>query len=671
MKKNLLIALLLLCFVLSPPGSRLQGKDKKTPAKNESWLLQWAPHADDFIVWAAYDKNNAKRNTTGAFPDDRVLAFGRSISANGTYSYSPYYGGLGWGRYGHVGPVAIHNPLFMYQQCPQFQFLGYLPGTRKKPGDTWSHTFKARLGLLQPRIKADYKFIKIIQVPNFPSKKGSHPEALIEGKGTFIAPKPTDDYKIELDKGKRFVWKWTATYDPARKIVTGGTIEIEAHVNREWTQWEYEWEIVKEGPYPERKIKSRKKVGVTKNSYTYKSNLRFELEKYYPPNHPRQLFVEERSRVLSKGIEYLRAQAKTDGRIFYDPNKDGGINLAQGGHEDGQSALAVYALLKCDVRVDDNIILKGLDHLLEIPIKSYKEMYTPSLTIMAAEEFLHQIDELKKDKKKRKKLKIKASAFSKKRIKLLQGLLKQLTKLIISEFNNKKQRGWGYIKMENNTPSEQLGYVDHSNMQFVALALDALERYNSVKTAKLKKSPKLKLPIELWEGMLEGILKNQLPSGAWNYGPDWNSHPYLKQQCFNMTCAALACVLFAKTHLQKHEKLSDAMKIKADKAIKSGLGHLNGAYVEWNPRTSQNLVDNYYYLYGLERAATLTGISKLKKRDWYRENALVLFQVQLQDGRWRRERHGHVVSTCFALLFLNRVTQTLTFRTSDEEKNNR
>lgn len=62
---------------------------------------------------------------------------------------------------------------------------------------------------------------------------------------------------------------------------------------------------------------------------------------------------------------------------------------------------------------------------------------------------------------------------------------------------------------------------------------------------------------------------------------------------------------------------------------------------------------HYYYLYGLERAATLYGTERLGKHFWYAEGARYLLEKQAPQGSW----NGDPVDTCFAILFLKRATR--------------
>jgi hypothetical protein len=80
----------------------------------------------------------------------------------------------------------------------------------------------------------------------------------------------------------------------------------------------------------------------------------------------------------------------------------------------------------------------------------------------------------------------------------------------------------------------------------------------------------------------------------------------------------------------------------------------------------------YYWLYGLERAGVLAGVTHVGNHDWYLEGARYLLEARRDDGSWiggpaleggaREDGVGpdaptaNLLDTCFALLFLKRAT---------------
>lgn len=92
-----------------------------------------------------------------------------------------------------------------------------------------------------------------------------------------------------------------------------------------------------------------------------------------------------------------------------------------------------------------------------------------------------------------------------------------------------------------------------------------------------------------------------------------------------------------------------------DAAMRRGLGWLGTNYTVDKNALGWHL----YYLYGMERAASLANVDKIAGHDWYVEGYRVLLKLQDQDGGWRDAIGSKVSSTCFAVLFLMRATEKL------------
>lgn len=90
-----------------------------------------------------------------------------------------------------------------------------------------------------------------------------------------------------------------------------------------------------------------------------------------------------------------------------------------------------------------------------------------------------------------------------------------------------------------------------------------------------------------------------------------------------------------------------------DDHINRGMAWLNSAYTIDRPQGWQ-----MYYLYGLERAATLNNAEKIGTHDWYKEGCDFLLKKQNGDGSFS-DVGGAVSSTCFAILFMTRATEKL------------
>ena len=97
-----------------------------------------------------------------------------------------------------------------------------------------------------------------------------------------------------------------------------------------------------------------------------------------------------------------------------------------------------------------------------------------------------------------------------------------------------------------------------------------------------------------------------------------------------------------------------------ERSIKGGMGWLASNYTLDKSKIGQSW--QLYYLYGLERAASLGNYEKVGGHDWYTEGYRLLLASQNADGSWT-DIGGVTTSTCFATLFLVRATEKLVPRT--------
>jgi hypothetical protein len=90
------------------------------------------------------------------------------------------------------------------------------------------------------------------------------------------------------------------------------------------------------------------------------------------------------------------------------------------------------------------------------------------------------------------------------------------------------------------------------------------------------------------------------------------------------------------------------------------------AGINWIAR-SWTVNPNFYYLYGMERAAVLYGLEKFGRHSWYPLGAQFILDTQDPSGAWmvnRQEKQDDVAAwntfdTCFAILFLKKATRPL------------
>ena len=95
-------------------------------------------------------------------------------------------------------------------------------------------------------------------------------------------------------------------------------------------------------------------------------------------------------------------------------------------------------------------------------------------------------------------------------------------------------------------------------------------------------------------------------------------------------------------------------RAEMDAAMKRGIGWIGSNYTVDKNCSGWHL----YYLYGLERAASLANAERIGGHDWYTDGYRVLLKAQGNDGGWNNIG-GAISSTCFAVLFLSRATEKL------------
>jgi len=234
---------------------------------------------------------------------------------------------------------------------------------------------------------------------------------------------------------------------------------------------------------------------------------------------------------------------------------------------------------------------------------------------------------------------------------------------------------------------------DNSNTQFATLALWVSRRHGLPVADALKR-----VAIHFRDG--------QRADGGWGYKPNepqglWGGLPLVSNS--SMTCAGLlgmaVAYALANERQQESEQRSgtsgkkpyQARDPNRDPTIRAGLLFLGntmeavidqappgpGAYqgprnppipalklggggnpapLNQRPILPGTRINNRsisYFLWSLERVATIYGLETISKRDWFAKGADFLVDRQEKDGAWRLSYYG-VVDTSFALLFLCR-----------------
>ena len=384
---------------------------------------------------------------------------------------------------------------------------------------------------------------------------------------------------------------------------------------------------------------------------------------------------------IDAGVAFLRTKQKSGGNFpaYGDhlvANEYNPLDL-------GVNALVLLTLAKAGVPAEDKAVdrLKGWCFANYANMKGLKKVmtYPAGVLLMALEALYHPVakdeQDVKRDRygttitRKKTPCKYPGPVAS-----LVEELVKFVRDALVPKVN-----GWRY---PGNTQGSPDGPVDLSNTQYALLGLNAAGRCGAT------------VPPDLYLKVLEYLLATQLKDGLpteifvqnadWEPGADdgqrWLStgkrtargFPYMpgskEGTTGSMTTAGIACLAIVKERLGEAGKLTPELAHRIDGAMLDGLAWLTDVFtVTENPVVPAGGAPwHYYYLYGVERVGSLTGLRHIAKIDWYRAGAEHLLGAQEKDGGWRRagakagamadENETEIAQTCFALLFLKRAT---------------
>ncbi len=141
---------------------------------------------------------------------------------------------------------------------------------------------------------------------------------------------------------------------------------------------------------------------------------------------------------------------------------------------------------------------------------------------------------------------------------------------------------------------------------------------------------------------------------GWSYGyMDGDEEDERTSAYGSMTCAGISSLAIADGAMMRARTPGYARGRRSAvlQAIRDGFAFLDKHWSSWaNPARGRYYY--LYYLYSLERAAMLSGVTWIGSHDWYWEGALQLLLSQDEQGSWRASTGGNA----FALLFLKRGT---------------
>ena len=194
------------------------------------------------------------------------------------------------------------------------------------------------------------------------------------------------------------------------------------------------------------------------------------------------------------------------------------------------------------------------------------------------------------------------------------------------------------IKLPPPPPVNRVSKVggDNSNSQYAMMGLLGAARAAVV------------IPKETWRRAEKFYESNQLDDGGWGYAKDGKKGD---MSSGSMTAASLSSLIVAKFYLGKD--------FKNEPSVQKGLSCLGGMMsFAGNPGGGGQW--QYYFIYGIEKVGSVSGLEQIGGRRWYEEGSSYLLSAQRPDGSWRsivdKGPSNVVTDTCFAILFLKRGT---------------
>jgi hypothetical protein len=217
----------------------------------------------------------------------------------------------------------------------------------------------------------------------------------------------------------------------------------------------------------------------------------------------------------------------------------------------------------------------------------------------------------------------------------LERIAANVSWLESTQFKRGDQAGsWNWT----NTMPIQLGL--NSNTQFALLGLDAAREAG--------------VPVKdsVWSLARSYWVRAQHKDGG------WGDSALDRLSAASMTCAGISSlVITGSKRFQGQEYLRDSVIVDCGKGgfskkLQDGINWLgtNFSVVQNFP---EGLQWKFHYIYGLERAGSLTGMRFFGQNDWYRLGAKELVRCQDVSGYWRGVSENPIVATSFALSFLS------------------
>lgn len=379
-------------------------------------------------------------------------------------------------------------------------------------------------------------------------------------------------------------------------------------------------------------------------------------------------FRESVRRSIERGVAWLLSRQASTGKFPAFEDSRGEV------YELGMHALATLAVIKGSRPLDSPEVTKALRVMQSLYERHRNDLKTYEVGVMLMVlDAKHNTPQKGKPKRRR----------SKQKHKLSEADAKTATELVNWLQTKQQPAGlWRY---------PELG-MDMSNTQYAALGLWSAHRLGlkvnkgvvvrmleATAERQQKKNTK-RVPFILDPELHRtdkrgGRTTSTIEARGWQYMPeerrqtaDGQERKIVYPYSGSMTSAGVAVLAIGRDILGKQDHwLTPARDRQLRRAMFEGLAWIQG---NWNVHDNPGQRGNwpFYWIYGLERCARLSGVEYIGRRDWYYEGATRLIPDQRPDGSWPRNQRmrppgdqnvrwwSDQVDTCFAILFLTKST---------------
>ncbi|MCE5279721.1 MAG: hypothetical protein ABFD92_20220 [Planctomycetaceae bacterium] len=295
----------------------------------------------------------------------------------------------------------------------------------------------------------------------------------------------------------------------------------------------------------------------------------------------------------------------------------------------GHTAVCVLALIKSGVGPNDPVIRRSLAPLLKYAYakdpKDKMAVYNCGLTLMA----LDAVWAAQGNKGLNPHYRAMANMVA-----ALQGF-------------QGGDGGWGYGPVDS--------HRDLSNTQIALLGLWSAQRN------------KVPVPAAVWDNARMYVSNLHQRDGGWVYsaGANEQRHSMVAAGISSLAICQLSLAATAgsnpnaKTYRSGGANLPKSGTVIVRRDVRANNANpidlIKRGFAWFNAKGLATGELETYYLYGLERACTLTRVESLGGKEWYPQVAQTLIKAQAADGSWSGQ-HSSTVATCWALLALSRAT---------------